>query len=1135
MALRYQGESPNKASPGQILMVVHDFVARSPDELNLSKGDKIELVERDDDFGDGWYLGKHLRDGRTGLFPEVYTTTAIPQATQKPTPNQSPVIKHSPQIAQKASSTTPVSSDGDAQSMESNTSQDTVNPEGSRHTIAAEYIAQSRATPSPLNTTTPSFNRTSSVPSAVLPQSATSPPIHAQRSISMTMGKYNHGEDSPVMNETLSVIDEHITDLNTPRSSLAAAEQRIFSDSGSEYSSHLDHRLSYINGHETDEEEQEAHTEKEIMRWTPEQVAEYLQEAGVERRHCEVFREQEISGEVLLGMDQASVFIPEFDLGLVGRRLRTWHKIKALQEEVKVHKRLVNKGGSLYGGDDVSSDEYERSTSRTSTNKSMLPRTLSLADRSGSKLTPGQAQHGSPRLSSQVQSQSQLQVPGQDSMISTAVSPALSSGTFKGSDSPRRPSAATVRELNHTRRHSSVDFATAAAAAASPPLDTGASLSPNLSPLITTHKKQPSFDRNWTMGSVSSSRPSRPTTAIGVNTRSLSTDRNTFDPDSSSFNETPPADLDRGYLSGGDFESKKGRNVLRKRDVVSASHSRQNSYNNEHKRKSSVGSKRHSRFGSADSIRDTLSSVTSPTSKMNIGNTLRGRFRSSSKDSPPSTNSSSKDVLSPTVTKLEYANSPKSITSPRQEVESPVSISRTNSDLLPTQISPKHRMGARTMSGLSDSTVMSEKTLVSPSSIPSPIKESPSISPSRTGSTTTSGASKSFELDNTDASSKGTSSAPTTGITPPTKAARRKPKKETSAYTRGLEKKTPQEQMIGCDYSGWMKKKSPSLMTTWKPRLFVLRGRRLSYYYTENDTEEKGLIDISSHRVLPADNEHLANIHATLTGAKSTPTSPQGATTPTMNSTEVAAISSPSKDAASGPSSHHHDSIFIFKLVPPRTGLSRAVNFTKPTVHYFAVDNIKQGRLWMAALMKATIDRDDNAPVTSTYQQKTISLAKAKAMRHRPPNLMGLDEMVEGKKVELARKEKDAQGQAEKEKETKAHDEDSGESGGGVTGGSGDGGLQIQGLGIGVDEKEGSTKNDSLHKETAKDEETALKNQEEGATSVAASPSRPEDATADTSATDEKNAEGEGRGGLSAKALEAGMGNGSAPSTPLTT
>lgn len=50
----------------------------------------------------------------------------------------------------------------------------------------------------------------------------------------------------------------------------------------------------------------------------------------------------------------------------------------------------------------------------------------------------------------------------------------------------------------------------------------------------------------------------------------------------------------------------------------------------------------------------------------------------------------------------------------------------------------------------------------------------------------------------------------------------------------------------------------------------------------------------------------------------------------------------------------------------------------------------------MAALVKATIDRDETKAITTTYQQKTISLVKARAMRHRPPALMGLDEKKEG-------------------------------------------------------------------------------------------------------------------------------------------
>lgn len=181
-------------------------------------------------------------------------------------------------------------------------------------------------------------------------------------------------------------------------------------------------------------------------------------------------------------------------------------------------------------------------------------------------------------------------------------------------------------------------------------------------------------------------------------------------------------------------------------------------------------------------------------------------------------------------------------------------------------------------------------------------------------------------------------------------------------------------------------------MTTWKPRLFVLRGRRLSYYYAETDGQEKGLIDISSHRVLPADRDIIAGIHATVTGAKSSPVSPATAQMPTLASEDAATMQSRSLIQKAD-----SDSMFIFKLVPPRTGLSRAVNFTKPTVHYFAVENVAQGRLWMAALMKATIDRDETKPITTTYQQKTISLGKARAMKQRPPALMNLlQEKTEG-------------------------------------------------------------------------------------------------------------------------------------------
>jgi hypothetical protein len=53
-----------------LTVVVDEFLARSPDELSLRRGDRIELIERDDDFGDGWFLGKNTETGDNGLFPE---------------------------------------------------------------------------------------------------------------------------------------------------------------------------------------------------------------------------------------------------------------------------------------------------------------------------------------------------------------------------------------------------------------------------------------------------------------------------------------------------------------------------------------------------------------------------------------------------------------------------------------------------------------------------------------------------------------------------------------------------------------------------------------------------------------------------------------------------------------------------------------------------------------------------------------------------------------------------------------------------------------------------------------------------------------------------------------------------------
>ncbi|POS80430.1 hypothetical protein DHEL01_v201195 [Diaporthe helianthi] len=912
---------------GDILLVIHDFTARSSDELTLAKGDRVELVERDDEFGDGWFLGKHLVNGNSGLFPEVYTRPAPSNsnATLKPPPSAAatPASQPPPQLQPQAPPAEPVEAPTPVQ----------VKPPSQAATPAVEPTQPALSPPPELKPEITPVTLPWASYSA--PNTATitskSPPVSAGVG---SFSRFNQGQDNHVLHETLNVIDEHIDDLrSTPRH---GSVSRHANDSGSEYSSNIDHRLSYIAGEETDEEEDGAHSRSEVESWTPDEVAEYLFTSGVEKHHCEVFRDQEITGEVLLGMDQTSLFIKAFDLGSVGRRLKTWQKVKTLQDEVN---GIFTRPTTQSYGSDAGSDGGRRTRSRNNTITSI------------SRLPPIDDRPMSQQKRRSVATTPKLEPVG---MPGSPVSPRTLLDSPSRPNHEKRPSAASIRDLHYSRRHSSTDFrlpGTSISSSSPAPKLMSSGTFPLQDP---THKKQPSFDRNWTLGGAAATRP-----ISGSNFLSPENEL-----------QDSAVDLDRGYFSSAEG-SNRNRNVLKKRDST-ASHSRNTSYTDEQRVRSATTMARHSRFGSIGSIRgEPLSAAAqkyygapAPAANGSHRRTLSTNTTESlrpvvpAKDSPP------------TVTKLDTASADNLRPSPSLPV-SPAHRQALANDLMQK---PAKAPGVR---AISDAVTGQERAKIAPA-LDSPLRDSPMQSPSRTGSSTPS-VGPSLELDSPDVSK-----SPGTMTSVGSRGNKKKGKKETSAYTRGLLKVSPREAMVDADYSGWMKKKSNGLMTTWKPRLFVLKGRRLAYYYSEDDEQEKGLIDISFHRVLPADNERLTGLHATLTGASNSPAVPVNSNVRTTAATEADA----DPTAAS-------DSIFIFKLVPPRAGLSRAVNFTKPTVHYFAVPNIKQGRLWMAALMKATIDRDDNQPIVTSYQQKTISLTKARQMRHRPPALMNLDEKME--------------------------------------------------------------------------------------------------------------------------------------------
>ena len=943
---------------------VDDFAARSPDELSLTRGDRIELIERDDEFGDGWFLGKHVQKGDSGLFPQGKNQECVRSASALIEPavytTLAPIPTLAAAAAKRAIQTTPSTQMTSDES--STTSRATASTGGSGtgsnglHSSQEESSAMPVAQRSASDTAyygTIAGRLGSASPSTPPPNDAARRTLSASAPRTLSMGS-SIQDASPVMNETLSVIEEHITDMNTPRHSLLSSRDRTSRNSEPS-------RLSYINGHETDEEECGTYTEKEVLEWTPEQVAQLLEERGADQLQCQVFRDEEITGEVLLNLDQSSLMLKQFDLGKMGRRLALWHKIHDFQLEVR---------GPKPGAQHAVTDESGRNRSTSFG----LPRIPSLME--------------STRTSSGHQMQRSI----------SELEPVPDGATLPPqSDVPThvsRPSAASVRGLNHNRRHSSIDGVTASKPEGSTALGKPAGSH-------VTHSKQGSFDRTWTMESSSTQVEDK--TILSSHVYSPSVDSDML-PSGNELGMTVVSalDLDRGYFSGNEVENRRARNVLQKQAGGAHARAPSDSYGN--KRTSHLFS--HQRTGSTDSFEG------SPTGRMSPAQVYysshRPGNRTSSSPQFSKTLQVSSSSLSPTVTKLEYGDSPSIDTiaaSPNVFASETSSLERPTPSPAPPNRFTRYR--ATGLRAISDAVIGDEKSLVR-----SPIekimdagKNSPIQTPSRTESSTPSVNSKSMDMDDGSLLKSGTGSLgsqrtplASTSMTVP----KRKHKKQTSAYMRGLEAKSPKEQMIGCDYSGWMKKKSSNLMTTWKTRLFVLRGRRLSYYYSEDDIEEKGLIDISFHRVLPANNDRITGIHAAVTGAAHSPTSPQNAhieTTAASDAARTTGIGS-KVDVSSG--------MFIFKLVPPRSGLSKAVNFTKPTVHYFAVDNIQQGRLWMAALMKATIDRDESKEVVTTYNQKTISLAKAKAMRQRPPELMDAGEDEE--KVKELEKESDDSG-----------------------------------------------------------------------------------------------------------------------------
>jgi hypothetical protein len=88
----------------RVLVFIDNFDARGEDELTLRRGEKVELVELDEGFGDGWYLGKHTATGKTGLFPGGICNLSLLETTWRDTFQLTSLLSlhHSPPEIERA-------------------------------------------------------------------------------------------------------------------------------------------------------------------------------------------------------------------------------------------------------------------------------------------------------------------------------------------------------------------------------------------------------------------------------------------------------------------------------------------------------------------------------------------------------------------------------------------------------------------------------------------------------------------------------------------------------------------------------------------------------------------------------------------------------------------------------------------------------------------------------------------------------------------------------------------------------------------------------------------------------------------------------------------------------------------------
>ncbi|SCU97934.1 LADA_0H09406g1_1 [Lachancea dasiensis] len=896
--------TPNSGSvqgnPNNLFITITAYNKRMEDELEMRPGDKIQVITDDEEYNDGWYFGRNLRTQEEGLYPKVFTQQIS-----------------APSLV-RAKSTRRVAS---PLANGSTTDFSTLSNEGSTSELP---------TPHPLETAAPvklHLDRTASVKVTMSDidkaledfRGETLLPRTSQQGVELadptleTIGDTNT-TGNLTMNSVTTVSDidmSHPKHLHRSNSAQSLTNDTSFGSSS-------------INGIDTKQLVPE-----NAQSWTPEQVTAYFIGSGFDVESSSRFQQHKISGSILLELELAH--LKELDINSFGTRFEIFKEIEAIKDMIAA-KGPVRIPSRLMPAASVNQRSYMGHARKTSQSLEELPLSSSLGLSAGQGVVSSRQRPYSTLINDREPSIDDVQ----KSNVITA----------SYDDKPPKPSKAIMDDTHFLspRRAPKPPSYPSPVQPPKSPIVQGLTPSPSKLEFSQSARNGPPtiFERAPYM-------ESRPNNNSALRTPKFQFPKTT-PPQPSSGTPAPAENIGVGSQNSDEFVEKVENSVSKRGSVIYS------------------GQQGHRKTKSGGSFVELFNRVSlmSP----GVARTTQNDYHE--------TLGEDNQLQRPSSSIYEHSRvaSPSHIKHPSQATAE-LKKHRRNSSILSFfstkgeetgRTSPSKKGGSRHAS-ISHSRKNSAMGFIPPKSF-SPDKGSRSpakrhsviVSPadssdindkrrsvsakepsSALGATETDlffDAKESMQDDRE--KKRSVSEAVKTKPIRTTKSNKNLPRKmQTSAFMEGIRTISVAEAMTESHCSGWMSKKGSGAMGVWKNRFFTLHGTRLSYFASTTDTRERGLIDITAHRVLPAkEDDKLVALYAASTGKGR----------------------------------------YCFKLLPPQPGSKKGLTFTQPRVHYFAVDTKEEMRAWMAALIKATIDIDTSVPIISSCATPTVSLNKAQEM-----------------------------------------------------------------------------------------------------------------------------------------------------------